>query len=195
MSHRRARFLHIDTSTWPVVDHHALAEGRKKAFVARRMAIELYIGGLTLRDIAKQTGIGSRQLYWLLDRCLKQSEGGQVFGFQALLKGFRTGPYARTAPLVVNPTLTGHGYAGAFALLIKRYPGLAAWLQHKIDKRAVVLDQISTDGRLKTRLRGLTNLHAGFVMQCQTMGIAGADYPLNMGRMGIRSLSTYRHLE
>jgi hypothetical protein len=74
MSQRRGRFLYIDTSTWPVVDHHALAAGRKKAFVARRMAIELYICELALHDIAKQTGINSRQLYWLLHRCLKQSE-------------------------------------------------------------------------------------------------------------------------
>lgn len=72
---------------------------------------------------------------------------------------------------------------------------MATWLQHKLDKRAVVLDQISTDGSLKTRLRGLASLHAGFVMQCRAIGITGADYPLNTERMGIRSLSTYMKAE
>jgi len=72
---------------------------------------------------------------------------------------------------------------------------MATWLQHKLDKRAVVLDQISTDGSLKTRLRGLASLHAGFVMQCRAIGITGADYPLNTERMRIRSLSTYMKAE
>jgi putative transposase len=191
MSYRRARFLHIDTSTWPAVDHHALPAERRSKFIARHTAVELYIGGSPLREIAKQTGISSRQLYWLLDRCLKPAEDGQVFGFRALIKGFRTTSYTRTAALAVNRTGTVNGYAGSFALLLERYPGLAAWLQHKIDKRAVVLDQIGTDGSLKTRLRGLASLHAGFIMQCRAVGITGADYPLNTERMGIRSVSTY----
>lgn len=191
MSSRRACFLHIDTSTWPAVDHHALPAERRSKFMARRAAIEFYISGSPLREIAKQTGISSRQLYWLLDRCLRPAEDGQVFGFRALIKGVHIKSYTRTAALVASPTGTVNGYAGTFALLLERYPGLATWLQHKLDKRAVVLDQISTDGSLKTRLRGLASLHAGFVMQCRAIGITGADYPLNTERMGIRSLSTY----
>lgn len=92
MSSRRASFLHIDTSTWPAVDHHALPAERRSEFMARRAAVELYISGSPLREIAKQTGISSRQLYWLLDCCLKPAEDGQVFGFRALIKGVHINP-------------------------------------------------------------------------------------------------------
>ena len=60
--------------------------------MARRAAVELYISGSPLREIAKQTGISSRQLYWLLDCCLKPAEDGQVFGFRALIKGVHINP-------------------------------------------------------------------------------------------------------
>ncbi|WP_151639040.1 hypothetical protein [Noviherbaspirillum aerium] len=71
MSRRRANFLEIDTCIWPAVDYHALSPENQKVYAARCKAIELYVAGRTLRDIEEETGINSRQLYWLLDRCLK----------------------------------------------------------------------------------------------------------------------------
>jgi len=93
--------------------------------------------------------------------------------------------------IVFWSSATGQGYAGAFAVLLECEPVLAQWLTQKIRRHAVILDQISTDGTLKTRLRGLGNLHTGFLMQCRAAGITAADYPLNTDRMGIRSLSAH----
>ncbi|KRB75752.1 DDE-type integrase/transposase/recombinase [Noviherbaspirillum sp. Root189] len=191
MNRRRCDFLQIDLSTWPAVDHHALPIDKRKAFMARAKAVELYVCGTTLREIATQTGIQSRQLYWLLDRCLKPAEDGQIFGFRALLKSRHVEPYTRKSDFMVDNVGTRAGFAGAFAMLLERYPILATWLETKIDQRAVVLEQISTDGKLKTRLRNLTNLHTGFIQQCRKVGITGADYPLNTGHKGMRSLSAY----
>src|ERR1019366_1900891 len=69
--------------------------------------------------------------------------------------------------------------------------GIDGMAETEDSQHAVVLDQISTDGVLKTRLCGLSNLHAGFIMQCPAAGITAADYPLNTDRMGMRSLSAY----
>lgn len=191
MNRRRNDLQNMDTSTWPTVDPNALPAIKQKTFEVRRQAIDLYATGNTLRDIEKQTGISSRQIYDLLDRCLAQADDGRIFGFRGLLKHHRIGSYTRSAQLSPDCSATGQGFAGAFAVLLERHPVLAQWLTQKIRQHAVILDQISTDGALKTRLRGLVNLHTGFIMQCRAAGITAADYPLNTDRMGIRSLAAY----
>jgi len=191
MNRRRNDLQTIDTSAWPTVDMSALPDAKQKAFAIRRQAIELYVAHQAVREIEKQTGINSRQLYGLLDRCLALSDDGRIFGWRGLLKHHRIGSYTRTAPLSPDCAATGQGFVGAFALLLERYPILAEWLTQKIRERAVILEQISTDARLKTRLRQLGKLHAGFLMQCRAAGITAADYPLNTERKGIRSLAAY----
>lgn len=191
MNRRRNELQDLDTSTWPAVDSHALSSTHQKTFAVRKQAIELYSAKKTVREIEKLTGINSRQLYRLLDRCLTQAEEGQIFGFRGLLKHSRIGSYTRTAKLHSACSITRQGFAGAFALLLERHPVLTEWLKQKIHQHAVILDQISTDGALKTRLRQLDKLHGGFIMQCRAVGITAADYPLNTDHMGIRSLSAY----
>jgi transposase InsO family protein len=173
------------------VDSNALAAAKRKTFEARYEAINLYTSGQTLREIEMRTGISSRQLYGLLDRCLMQADDGRLVGFRGLLKHDRIGSYVRTAKLPAEYSASGAGLAGAFAFLLEQYPPLAQWLAQKISKRAVTLHQFSTDGPFKTRLSGLSKLHAGFLTQCRAVGITAADYPLNTDRMGIRSLSAY----
>jgi len=191
MNRRRQDLQNIDTSTWPTVDINALDASKRRAFMQSRKSIELFAAGTTVHVIEEQTGINRRQLYRLLDRCMTTAPDGQLFGFRGLLKHHRVVPYVRTAKLAPDSSITRQGFVGAFALLLERHPALVEWLKQKIRKHAVVLDQISTDGILKTRLRGLSSLHAGFIMQCRAAGITAADYPFNTDRMGIRALSAY----
>jgi putative transposase len=191
MNRRREDFQDIDTSAWPTVDFRALNGEQKSAFAQYKKSVELFVSGITVREIENLTRVNRRQLYRLLDRCMTQAPDGQVFGFRALLKHHRFVPYSRTAKLSAACSITHQGFVGAFALLLEQHPALVDWLQQKIRKHAVVLDQISTDGILKTRLRGLGNLHAGFIMQCRAVGITAADYPFNTDRIGIRALSEY----
>ena len=191
MSRRRTDLQNIDIDGWPTVDTNALPPGMRATFDRRRHAIELYASGTTAREIDKQTGINVRQLYHLLDRCLKQSDDGTVHGFRGLLKHNRVGSYRRAATLRVTDAQLGSGLAGAFALLLERYPSLATWLRRQIRDHAVVLTQLTTDEGLRTRLGGLTALHQRFLSECRSLGITAADYPLNTSRMAIRSLCAY----
>lgn len=179
MNRRRDDLQLVDTSTWPTVDVNALPVAMKKTFEARRQAIDWYIENKPLRDIERRTGINSRQLYRLIDRCMRLAEDGLVVGFRGLLQHRRVGAYTRTANLSAESSVTGKGLAGAFTLLLERYPVLVAWLKQKIRERAVNLRQISTDGKLKIRLQQLGKLHAGFILQCRAVGITAADYPFN----------------
>ncbi|MCC8397483.1 hypothetical protein LJ656_33535 [Paraburkholderia sp. MMS20-SJTR3] len=56
-------------------------------------------------------------------------------------------------------------------------------------QRKVWLEQIHSDGHLRTRLRGLESLHDNFLRQCRSVGLTAADYPLNTADRAIRSLS------
>ncbi|MGA8054724.1 MAG: integrase, partial [Burkholderiales bacterium] len=176
---------------WPTVDSSALPASARDVFAKRSRAIELYAEGMAAREIERQTGVKTRQLYHLLNRCLAQDEDGTLLGFRALIKYRRISPYTRTAAARASDPETGHGLVGAFVLLLERYPALTTWLRQQIRERSVVLKQISTEGRLRTRLRGLGVLHKRFLDQCRSAGITAADYPLNTERMGIRSLAAY----
>jgi len=191
MIHRRDDLQSIDTSAWPCVDVSALTVEQKASFTQYKNAVEQFASRTTIGEIEEMTGVNRRQIYRLLDRCLKQADDGQIFGFRGLVKHRRIVAYVRTAKLSPDCSATGKGFAGAFALLLERYPALATWLQQQICERAVKLRQISTDGVLKTRLLKLDKLHAGFILQCRAVGITAADYPLNTDRRAIRSLSAY----
>jgi putative transposase len=191
MLRRRTDLQEIAIDTWLMVDVNALEKDKRAAFEARERAIRLYASGEVLRQIEKKTGINSRQVYALLSRCLTQADDGRIYGFRGLLKHHRTGSYVRTAPLAPGCTVTGQGFVAAFSVLLERYPALTHWLQKKIDEDAVVLDQLSTDDGLKTRLRGIVRLHTAFLQQCRRAGITAEEYPLNTHRTGIAALSTY----
>lgn len=81
--------------------------------------------------------------------------------------------------------------AGAFSQLLERHPSLSAWLSLQVKRRRVLLEQVHTEGRLHTRLRGLQPLHAEFLSRCRCAGLTVADYPFNTDGRGIRSLAAY----
>jgi len=191
MIRRRKDLQSIDTDRWPTVDANALPAAVRATFDRRRRAVELYASGTAAREIEKETGINSRQIYHLLARCLKPSDDGTIQGFRGLLKHTRIGVYKRTATMRATDPHSGSGLVGAFVLLIERYPTLATWLRRQIRDHAVVLTQLSTERGLRTRLSGLKALHEGFLRQCRSLGITAADYPLNTFHTGIRSLCAY----
>lgn len=60
----------------------------------------------------------------------------------------------------------------------------------QIKRRKVLLEQLHTDGTLRTRLRGLSVVHRDFLQQCRAAGLTTVDYPFNTADRAIRALST-----
>ncbi len=121
MERRRADLQGIDMGAWPTVDSSALPASARDVFAKRSRAIELYAEGMAAREIERQTGVKTRQLYHLLNRCLAQDEDGTLLGFRALIKYRRITPYTRTAAARASDPETGHGLVGAFVLLLASY--------------------------------------------------------------------------
>jgi len=101
----------------------------------------------------------------------------------------RVGDYERVAELVPGAGGRRPGAAGAFAQLLKTHPSLAEWLADSVHDKRAVIDQLSTHGGLRVRLRGLKHLHDEFLRKCRSLGLRPTDYPFNVEQMAIRSLS------
>ena len=177
----------INLDQWPGFDPGALPKEKRKAFAARRQAVELYVANTAVSAIEAQTGINRRQLYRLLTHCCAAHSDGRVFGWRALVPYTHVARYQRTVK--IRRQGDGAGAAGAFGLLVEGNPSLAAWIAEQIRAKRVSVDQLSTDDGLRLRVRGLTKLHGAFLDQCRALKLTSADYPFNTDHMAIRSLA------
>ncbi|PRX24020.1 hypothetical protein B0G75_12463 [Paraburkholderia sp. BL18I3N2] len=189
MSRRKPELQTIDVNAWPAVAHTELDEPVRRKFEARRQAILRYIAGEPIRAIEVSTHFNRRQLYRWLERAQTVHPDGRPFGFRALIHYVRIAEYARVRDVQVRGECGSRGAAGALAQLLERYPTLTGWLLLQVKQRKVWLEQVHTDGHLRTRLRGLQSLHDNFLRQCRSVGLTAADYPLNTADHAIRSLS------
>jgi hypothetical protein len=189
MSRRKPELQAIDINEWPTVAHTELNEPVHRKFEARRQAILRYIAGEPVRTIEKSTHFNRRQLYRWLERAPTTHLDGRPFGFRALIHYVRIAEYARVREVHVRGERGSRGAAGALAQLLECYPTLTGWLLLQVKQRKAWLEQLHTDGHLRTRLRGLQSLHDNFLRQCRSVGLTAADYPLNTADRAIRSLS------
>lgn len=189
MSRRKTELQTLDLAVWPAVAWTELDASAREAVQARMDAVERYARGEELNAIEHSTGINRRQLYRWLARGLSPHPDGRIYGFRALLPYLRVAEYVRMRPVEIKGERGSRGTAGAFAQLLERYPKLGAWLRLQVKQKRVNLQQVHTDGRLRTRLGGLQSLHYDFLWQCRSAGLTAADYPFNTDGRGLRSLA------
>ncbi len=190
MTRRQPDYGAIDFTHWPTVDVVGLEKAVRQIYDRREQAVRLYATGTPLVVIEETSHIGRKQIYRLLDRCLGSHADGHLYGFRGLLPHQRTQTYTRSAPLDAAKLKGRGGAAGAFGNLITAHPTLQEWLQKKVKERAIGIEQLGTDGRLRLRLRGLAGLHAAFLHECRKLGITATDYPFNTEQLARRSLAT-----
>ncbi|WP_018437563.1 integrase core domain-containing protein, partial [Paraburkholderia atlantica] len=189
MSRRKPELQVIDIAAWPTVAYTELDQPARRKFDARQQAILRYIAGEPVKTIEESTHFNRRQLYRWLERAQTTHPDGRPFGFRALIHYVRIAEYGRIHDVQLQGERGSRGAAGALAQLLERYPTLTGWLLLQVKQRKVLLEQIHTDGQLRTRLRGLQSLHDNFLRQCRSVGLTAADYPLNTADHAIRSLS------
>jgi hypothetical protein len=148
-----------------------------------------YVRGESLKAIEEATGVNRRQLYRSLEHALAPHLDGRIFGYRGLIKHVRITDYARVKAVHIQGERGSCGASGALSQLFERQPALIDWLKLQIKQRRVLLEQISTDGKLRTRLRGLQSLHEEFLRQCRSAGLTAGDYPFNTAGCAIRSVS------
>jgi transposase InsO family protein len=188
VNRRKPEFQALDVTLWPTVAYTEFGEEERRVFQAGMQAIEGCARGESVTKIERSTGINRRQLYRWLERGLALHADGRIYGYRVLIARVRINEYVRVSPVIVRGERGSRGTAGALSQLFERFPTLAAWLQLQVKRRRVLLEQIHTDGRLRTRLRGLTSLHDEFLQQCRAVRLTAADYPFDTAGRAIRSL-------
>ena len=182
----------VTAHDWPAlaqVDAGALNETERSAYQRNRRAIDLYLSGRSINEIAKQSGVVRSHLYRLINRCLAVHDDGRLYGYRGLLPKTRIQSYSRVTKVKELSKHGSRGTAGAFMALLERYPKLAEWIRQQIRDHHVVLRQISSKEALRTQIKGIVALHKKFITQCQVLGLGAGDYPLNTDRKGRGALT------
>ena len=189
MKQHRNDITAAELTTWPEFNPTALDPKERAIFAMRRTAIELCASGVTINQIEAQTHLDRRQLYRLIERCTQTHPDGRPFGFRALVRYTHVAGYDRVQPFKAISASGFGAAAGAFELLLQAHPELITWIKEQVKRKRITLHQVSTDGKLRTRLRNLKHAHAGFLSECRKLSIRADEYPFNTERMAIRALS------
>ena len=114
-----------NTSTWPSVDHTALPEQERAAYLMRCRALQAFLDEptTTIAEILRETGVARSALYRQLDRCWERHEDGRIFGFRALVPYARLKQYERKRAVDAKWDRQG-GTSGAFTQLLRDHPAL-----------------------------------------------------------------------
>jgi putative transposase len=175
-----------DLSSWPTVDLTALNTEDQVIFIARRSAIELYVDNahISLVNIKKQTGVEPRTLYRMMDRCLTKHPDGRIYGFRAAIPYARLKVYERIHS-IDRQGENGGGLAGAFSLLLARYPSIEKFLKQTAKERHRKIDSV------REVRKSIHVIHKSFLVECRNAGVKQNEYPFNQNLIGIRSLASY----
>ncbi len=170
----------LDLSKWPKVLESALNDNEKDVFYRRKRAIEEYIQkNRTLAEIKQATGIYQNEIYRLLYRCLTLDNDGEIYGYKALIPGFRIKNYTRKIPAENSSNLVG-----AFTKLLDQYPQLEEFLFN--------IHFYPQKVSLPKRKRKKYEIWRAFKNECKKLGIKDYEYPFCTFDQARRSVE--RHL-
>lgn len=165
---------------WPAVDEMALPPDRRKIFLVRRTAMQMYLTGAKFDEIKQMTGISRTLFYRLLGRVKSIHPDGRIWGLRGLILWTRSDPSYRRAP--GDPTWSG---PGAFKALLNRHPTLEKLIRNRVLKYHI-------PGEVQESRKPVIKLHGEFLQECRRLGINPmTDYPFTGKRAGYASLTTY----
>jgi len=179
---RERKFNLIELSeqqkSWDVVCEDYLDETSKEIYRKRKLAVDLYIEGYSLREISKQSGIAYQSVYQFIERCLLINDRtGKSFGYAALL------PYKRVLKDKVNINHENIVKArGSFNQLLLKYPSLIKFIEDNYFGR---------EKKVLEKNINIAILHNKFLEQCRKLKIQDYEYPFNTKDLAQRTFYKY----
>lgn len=184
MSRSLIPIAHRTLEDWPKPDIHVLSGVQQSKYLKRQEAIQLYAEGTAFDSIQAITGISCTEVRRLIRRCTKYCGDGHIYGFYALLPGFRVGTYTRQTIVDHTPGTDCGGCAGALEQLFDRFPDVRAYVH------ALYFKEPGTDFIHESRI-SIVELHKRFMKKLRERKFSDADWPFNTSNRGYKSLVKY----
>ena len=158
--------------SWQDIPVEAVPESKRKVFSDRKNAVDMYIKGVSVKDIYAATGIRHTHISPMIERCLAINKKGEYYGYSALIPRVKIGNSD-------NEISTNR----EFSNLLLKYPTLVDYIAgcwHGNRK-------YTTETHLN-----LTTLHRDyFLKECERLGIQDYEYPFNTVNLAYNSLRKY----
>ncbi len=174
----------FDLSTWPMVDESALSEARRKKFLLRKKAIELYIAGASEAQLLKKTGEIRTNIYRIItSRCLAPHPDGNMYGWRGALHYYRVKSYDRQHPPALQAN--GSGASGALQWLFE-IPK-ARGLKERFHKQI-----IGSSNALAHPKPNVQRLFRWLIGELRALGLEKeGQWPFNTETLGYQSIRLY----
>ena len=152
-------------NSWADINEEALPETERAIFLKRKQAVDLYIDGVALKVIEKQTGLRSSEVIRFTNKCSTQDQDGQQWGYRALIPN--------------RYCAERHGH---LKKLFMEYPELETFvLGNYFGDKKYTLE----------RHMNVRTLHKKFLCKCQEIGIQNYEYPFTTNSKGYTALNNY----
>lgn len=163
---------------WEDVPIEVIPEKYKEDFKKRKLAIDLFIDGVSLNEIEKVTGIKRNTLYRNLEKCLECNAEGKYLGYQTVV------PYS----LIVGDRKnnTSRSVRSEFSKLIGKYPEL---------KEFIMGNYYGLKKYTLEKNMNFKGVHKKFLIKCKEMGVHEYEYPFNTKSLGYVSLINFIKVE
>lgn len=174
-----------DLSLWRAPDEEAIHPEKLSTYRRRKQAVQMYAADQSYDTIRESLSLSAQEVRRLVRRCVTVGADGTMAGFAALIPGYRTGEYVRTAPVRHVIGGSSGGCAGALTLLFERIPEVRSYVEDEYLKR-------SGRGMPNARI-SYRELHGGFIAKLRESGLGHDDWPFNTKDHGYKSLRQYCH--
>ena len=103
--------------SWQDIPVEAVPESKRKVFSDRKNAVNMYIDGVSGKDIYTATGIRHTHISPMIERCFAINEKGEYYGYSALI------PHIK-----MNNGDSDIGTNREFSNLLLKYPALVDYI-------------------------------------------------------------------
>lgn len=186
----------IPISDWPQPVMNGLTPAKEERYWRNRTAVEMYAGGLSAREILKDTGIN-------LKRAAAMFRSGGSFnerlqgcnGYFVCLEGWKPpSGYCREKDLPSHRTARNKGMAGALSYLFSKFPAIKDALLELVHNRTYRRSE-PEETVFKVNILSVKAVYKEFLYQCRKAGISPLDYPFNTSHRGYNAVNEWMKQE
>jgi transposase InsO family protein len=174
--------LKNQSAEWKDVCVDFMKPDEKEYFLTRKKAVDMYIEGISLKEISRITSLPHQRISKLIELCIDIDPiTGKQYGYEILICKRKK---IKTVGKMKNTTEKSKG---SFESLLLKYPTLRTFLEE------VFFNQ---NGKTLSKNTNVTNLHHMFLEECRKLKIQDYEYPFISKDKAQRTFYSYmRQLE